>query len=178
MPPPLGAGGIMFSGCPSVRPSVWSLFPSEDPLSICTWVRWSIRPTVTIYFAACPSVCPFLCLSIHELDCTTYNLIYLIECTKCHIQYIGETSQPLSGPFSDHKSRIRNHNATKKETLLIDHFNNGTCKGMDYNVNIIETIQQPAKIGQMLESSYYKLKTETKRFLDGRISYHLPIWTE
>ena len=25
MPPPLGAGGIMFSGCPSVRPSVRSL---------------------------------------------------------------------------------------------------------------------------------------------------------
>ena len=32
MPPPLGAGGIMFSGCPSVRPSV---HPS---------VRLSLRP--------------------------------------------------------------------------------------------------------------------------------------
>ena len=52
-----------------------------------------------------------------ELDCTTDNLIYLIECTNCHIQYIGETSQPLSGRFSDHKSRIRNHNATKKDTV-------------------------------------------------------------
>ena len=45
MPPPLGAGGIMFSGCPSVRPSVRSL---KYPLLTCTWVRWSTRPTVTV----------------------------------------------------------------------------------------------------------------------------------
>ena len=32
MPPPLGAGGIMFSGCPSVRPSVrLSVRPSVRP---------------------------------------------------------------------------------------------------------------------------------------------------
>ena len=95
-----------------------------------------------------------------ELDCTTDNLIYLIECTNCHIQYIGETSQPLSGRFSDHKSRIRNHNATKKDTLLIDHFNNG----MDYSVNIIETIQQPAKIGQMLDQAITTLRRKTEDF--------------
>ena len=35
----------MFSGCPSVRPSVRS---PKYPLSTCTWVRWSIRPTVTV----------------------------------------------------------------------------------------------------------------------------------
>ena len=45
MPPPLGAGGIMFSGCPSVCPSVRSL---KYPLLTCTWVRWSTRPTVTV----------------------------------------------------------------------------------------------------------------------------------
>ena len=41
MPPPLGAGGIMFSGWPSVR----SL---KYPLLTCTWVRWATRPTVTV----------------------------------------------------------------------------------------------------------------------------------
>ena len=53
-PPLLGAGGIMFSGCPSVRLSVRSL---KYPLSICTWVRWSIRPAVTILRHVRPSVC-------------------------------------------------------------------------------------------------------------------------
>ena len=55
MPPPLGAGGIMFSGCPSVRPSVRSL---KYPLLTCTLVHWSTRPTVTVLRHVCPSVCP------------------------------------------------------------------------------------------------------------------------
>ena len=45
MPLSLGAGGIMFSGCPSVRPSVLRL---KYPHSTCTWVRLSIGPTVTV----------------------------------------------------------------------------------------------------------------------------------
>ena len=45
MPPPLGARGIMFSGCPSICLSVQS---PKYPLSNCSWVRWSIQPTVTV----------------------------------------------------------------------------------------------------------------------------------
>ena len=55
MPPPLGAEGFMFSGCPSVRPSVQSL---KYPLLTCTWVRWSTRPTVTVLRHVRPSVRP------------------------------------------------------------------------------------------------------------------------
>ena len=60
MPPPLGAGGIMFSGCPSVPPSVCpSVRSLKYPLSTCTWVRWSIRPTVTVLQHVRPSVRAF-----------------------------------------------------------------------------------------------------------------------
>ena len=60
----LSAGGIMFSGCPSFRPSVHpSVRSLKYPLLTCTWVRWSTRPTVTV-FTACPSVRPSVCLSI------------------------------------------------------------------------------------------------------------------
>ena len=56
MPPPLGAGGIMFSVArPSVRPSVRSL---KYPILTCTWVRWSTRPTVTILRHVRPSARP------------------------------------------------------------------------------------------------------------------------
>ena len=55
MPPPLGAGGIMFSVCPSVRPSeAWndifwpvhgSVGPSDQPWPFCGMpVRPSVRP--------------------------------------------------------------------------------------------------------------------------------------
>ena len=55
MPPPLGAGGIMFSGCPSVCPSVRSL---KYPLLTYTWVHWSTRPTVTVLWHVRLSVRP------------------------------------------------------------------------------------------------------------------------
>ena len=69
MPPPLGAGGIMFSGCPSVRPSVrLSVRPSvrslKYPLLTCTWVRWSTWPTVTVLRHVRPSVRPSVCPSV------------------------------------------------------------------------------------------------------------------
>ena len=42
----------------SVRSSVRSL---KYPLSTCTWVCWSIQPTVTILRHVHPSVCPYIC---------------------------------------------------------------------------------------------------------------------
>ena len=83
MPPPLGAGGIMFSGCPSVRssvrPSVRSL---KYPLLTCTWVRWSTRPTVTILRHVLPSVrperFPGICRRMHGGNgLKFYMLMYL-----------------------------------------------------------------------------------------------------
>ena len=60
---PLGAGGIMFSGCPPVRPSVRpSVRSLKYPLLTCAWVRWSTRPTVTVLrhvrLSVSTSVCP------------------------------------------------------------------------------------------------------------------------
>ena len=63
MPPPLGAGGIMFSGCPSVRPKPeipsFDLYmgrlvhpTNRNRFTTCPSVRLSVRPSV------CPSVRP------------------------------------------------------------------------------------------------------------------------
>ena len=54
MPPPLGAGGIMFFGL-SGRPSVRRL---KYRVSTPTWVRWSTQETVTIFRHVRPSVRP------------------------------------------------------------------------------------------------------------------------
>ena len=43
MPLPLDARGIMFLGCPSVRPSVPLVCQAWNNLSTCTWVHWSIQ---------------------------------------------------------------------------------------------------------------------------------------
>ena len=61
MPPPLGAGGIMFSGCPSVRPSV-RLKPEIPSFDL--YIGPLVHPTNRYRFTACPSVRPSVCPSV------------------------------------------------------------------------------------------------------------------
>ena len=53
MPPPSGAGGIMFSGCPSVRPK--PEIPSFD-----LYMGPLVHATNRNRFTACPSVRPYV----------------------------------------------------------------------------------------------------------------------
>jgi len=52
-------------------------------------------------------------------SCNSKDLIYLITCTKCSIQYVGETGQNLRDRINNHKSTIR----TGKKTPISIHFN-------------------------------------------------------
>ena len=61
MPPPLGAGGIMVSGCPSVRPSV-RLKPELPSFDL--YMGPLVHPTNRNRFTACPSVRPSVCPSL------------------------------------------------------------------------------------------------------------------
>ena len=79
MPPPLGDGGIMFSGCPSVRPSVRS---SKYPLSTCTWVHWSIRPTVTVLWHVRPKRFPGISWRTHGGNGLKFCMLMYLD----HIQ--------------------------------------------------------------------------------------------
>ena len=100
-----------------------------------------------------------------RINCGTENVVYLLECDSCGIQYVGETSQKLNARFSDHKYRIRNnkHN-DKRETFLVQHFNQGACKGATYSCRIIQTVDMPAKINNKLDpvATKYRRKKEDK----------------
>ena len=83
MPPPLGAGGIMFSGCPSVRPSVR---PKPEIPSFDLYMGPLVHPTNRNRFTACPSVCPSvrperfpgICRRMHGgIGLKFYMLMYL-----------------------------------------------------------------------------------------------------
>ena len=39
-----------------------------------------------------------------DLDCKSTNLVYLLTCESCGIQYVGETSQPLHKRMNHHRS--------------------------------------------------------------------------
>lgn len=54
-----------------------------------------------------------------KIDCNSKNIIYIIECKKCKMQYVGETRNSLKIRFQRHLSDIR----TYKDTSIANHFN-------------------------------------------------------
>ena len=42
-------------------------------------------------------------------DCTSQNVIYLIECKRCNKQYVCQTNQQVSKRMNSHKFNINNH---------------------------------------------------------------------
>ena len=52
--------------------------------------------------------------------CQYKNLIYLISCKKCSLQYVGLTTQTFRDRFNAHKSSIENNSLN---TILCNHFN-------------------------------------------------------
>src|SRR6056300_723586 len=55
-----------------------------------------------------------------RLDCQSKNIIYIIECLKCHELYVGETEQTLAARLQGHISDIN----TFKDKPVAEHFNN------------------------------------------------------
>ena len=92
-----------------------------------------------------------------RMDCNSKNVIYIIECQKCHIEYIGETQNALKSRLQRHLSDIR----TDKNTSVALHFNYD-CPS-DYNLATlkiypIETIQVQ---GSDIKNKQKLLKRET-----------------
>ena len=49
----------------------------------------------------------------HEVNCNSCNIIYLITCAKCNIQYVGETDRRLKDRFAEHQGYVRNKHLDK-----------------------------------------------------------------
>jgi hypothetical protein len=69
------------------------------------------------------------------LDCGSENIIYLITCTRCGIQYVGETVNTLRFRMNAHRQSIKDN----KDTLVAMHFNS-TCSLDHFSVQPIEII--------------------------------------
>jgi len=69
------------------------------------------------------------------LDCGSENIIYLITCTRCGIQYVGETVNALRFRMNAHRQSIKDN----KDTLVAMHFNS-TCSLEHFSVQPIEII--------------------------------------
>ena len=69
-----------------------------------------------------------------EIACKTKNVVYLITCAKCGIQYVGMTTQTINSRFDGHRTKIRNK---KVSTVLCQHFWKEDHSLSDIDVQII-----------------------------------------
>ena len=61
----------------------------------------------------------------HHITCSSSNLVYMIQCTKCRIPYIGETKRRLSDRFGEHRRTVEKAITQRdidQPTAVSDHF--------------------------------------------------------
>ena len=71
------------------------------------------------------------------MTCDTKNVIYVISCRKCGIQYVGETSQMLRQRTNNHRSRLKNLGVQ----YLYKHYYNDGHSEDDITIMPIEEIE-------------------------------------
>ena len=75
------------------------------------------------------------------IDCNSANVIYLITCSNCNLQYVGETVQRLNQRFNKHRQGIKSPQKYGTCRILSNHFNEGCCRGKTYKVQILEKLE-------------------------------------
>lgn len=95
-----------------------------------------------------------------NIYCSSKNLIYLITCRKCKMQYVGETGRSLRDRLNDHRSSIRN----KLETPIALHFNSPNHSMLDLSIVPIELIKNTTSFSDSCRKNrerFWQLKLNT-----------------
>ncbi len=76
---------------------------------------------------------------LQESCCQTKNVVYLLSCKKCGIQYVGETMQSLRERFNQHKNSVIRKSYS---TLLVSHFNQAGHSINDMTIRVLEKLNE------------------------------------
>jgi hypothetical protein len=89
------------------------------------------------------------------------NVVYLLTCQKCQLQYVGETMQQLNERFGGHRSGFNHPEKFGSCHILSEHFTSGLCKDAPYSVQILEKLEGNGKtINNVWDPSMTKLRKE------------------
>ena len=92
-----------------------------------------------------------------SVTCKTKGVVYLIECSKCGIQYVGMTKNALQKRFTSHRCDIKN----KKKTSVAKHFNLPGHSKEDLTIMIIDQEDNVKKLRKRERDWINKLETKT-----------------
>lgn len=92
-----------------------------------------------------------------SIYCNSTNIIYLITCTKCQTQYVGETERSLRDRMTDHRSKVKN----KQNTPIGIHFNLPGHSILNIKINPIEIVKSNNKATRLTREKFWQEKLET-----------------
>ena len=85
-------------------------------------------------------------------NCRTKNVVYLIECAKCSIQYVGETENAYRARLTGHLSDI---NDQRLDRPVAQHFNQLHQSLKDLTIMVIEKIHREDATFRKQKESYW-----------------------
>ena len=78
-----------------------------------------------------------------DVSCASTNLIYLLQCKHCKLQYVGQTCQTLRERMGGHRSGVCNDQESK---IFYEHFTKTECQGYGFTVQIIQKLKGDGRV--------------------------------
>ena len=88
----------------------------------------------------------------YNLDCNSCNVVNLINCKKCQVQYVGSTITKFWTRFNSHKNRINTHKGltksqNKKDEFVYRHFNIAAHGGLeDKSIQLTDFVKREKEL--------------------------------
>ena len=101
----------------------------------------------------------------YHLDCNSSNVVYLITCQQCSLQYVGSTVTKFRLRFNNHKSRIRRHGRMgpaerERDDVLYQHFWSEGHNGLsDMKIQLIDRVNGEEQLRDKEGQWAYRLNT-------------------
>jgi peptide-methionine (R)-S-oxide reductase len=90
-------------------------------------------------------------------NCNSSYIIYLLTCSKCGLQYVGQTSNPFKVRISQHIGDIRR----KEDTSVAMHFNSNDHSVRDVTMQVIEHASRVTSERLLLERTWIAILNTT-----------------
>ena len=96
---------------------------------------------------------PVINVDVNDIHCKLQNYIYVIQCSSCLVQYVGESVIPV------HKRMNIHRKAKVGCEIAIDHFKN-VCPGATFSVQILENLPGNGYQNGKVDSKTLKYRLE------------------
>jgi len=93
-----------------------------------------------------------------SMNCNSSYIIYLITCTHCKLQYVGQTNRKLKDRLNDHKSNTR----TNKQTTVGIHFRSSPHDITNLQIIPIEQIEHNNQHQILIREQFWINTLQTK----------------